>query len=253
MGFLTSFLGGCIGLIAGIFFILMIVYFKVRGVVGPANMKEIIKAAKNAKDIEKQEYTRRKDISGITKLIEPVIIRDFGDFNKDLLFNKVEKNLMKIFNALEEKSVDDIRRDSDLIYMYSAIRDKVQDLKNSKINVKYDDVVFHSHAIKDYSKSPGKATLVISSTLEYYYSNDNDKKSKKFEELKKQTRYTTEFVYVYDETRFKYNQMAHTISCPNCGAPLGKLGAGNCQYCGTYIKPINLKNWSMVSYSEDYK
>ena len=59
--------------------------------------------------------------------------------------------------------------------------------------------------------------------------------------------------FIYDETKFKYNQMAHTISCPNCGAPLGKLGEGNCQYCGTYIKPINLKGWYMVSYSEDYK
>ena len=101
-------------------------------------------------------------------------------------------------------------------------------------------------------KSAGKATVTISSTLEYYYSDDS-KKSKKFADLKRQTRYTTQFVYVYDETKFKYNQMAHTISCPNCGAPLGKLGEGNCQYCGTYIKPINLKGWYMVSYSEDYK
>lgn len=254
MGFVLGFLGACLGIIAGIGVIVFIIYVKVRGMVGPANMKEIMKAAKNARDFERQEYSREKNVSGMTKVLEPAILRDFEDFNKDFLFSKVEKNLLKIFNAIEEKTDEEIRKDNDLIYMYSTVRDKIQDLKNNNVNVKYDDVVFHRHAIKDYLKSAGKATVTLSSTLEYYYSDDSNKNmNKKFSDLKRQTRYTTQFVYVYDETKFKYNQMAHTISCPNCGAPLGKLGAGNCQYCGTYIKPINLKGWYMVSYSEDYK
>lgn len=254
MGFLLGFLGACLGIIVGIFIIVMIVYFKVKGVVGADNMKEIVKAAKNAGDVEKQEYTREKNISGITKLIEPVIVRDFGDFNKDLLFKKVESNLSKIFTAIEEKSISDIKDDRDLIYIYPAVRDKIIDLKNNNVNIKYDDVRFHAHAIKDYSKTIGKATITLSTTLEYYYSDDSNKKiTKHFSNLKKQTRYTTKFVYVYDETHFKYNQKSYSISCPNCGAPLKKLGAGNCEYCGNYIEPINLKNWYMVSYSEDYK
>ena len=254
MGFLLSLLGACLGLVLGVFVIIMIIYWKVRGIVGPIHMKEIASAAKNIKNIEQQEYTREKNVGGITKLIEPVILRDFNDFNKDFLFSKVEKNLNKIFTALEDKSINDIKNDNDLIYMYSTIRDKIQDLKNDNINVKYDDVKFHAHAIKDYNKTVGKATITISSTLEYYYSNDSDKKvQKQFSNLKKQTRYTTQFVYVYDESKFKYNQKAYAISCPNCGAPLMKFGAGNCQYCGTYIEPINLKAWYMVSYKEDYK
>ncbi|MBR3673007.1 MAG: zinc ribbon domain-containing protein [Clostridia bacterium] len=254
MGFVLGFLGACLGIVAGVGIIVAVIYIKVRSVVGPANMKELAEVAKNAKNIEQQEYMREKNVGGITKLIEPVIIRDFGDFNKDFLFSKVEKNLIKIFTAIECKSIDEIKNDDDLIYMYSTIRDKIKDIKDNNVNIKYDDVQFHAHAIKDYSKSDGKATITLSSTLEYYYSNDSDKHAeKKFAGLKKQTRYTTQFVYVYDETKFKYNQKAITISCPNCGAPLNKLGAGNCQYCGTYIKPINLKGWYMVSYKEDYK
>lgn len=254
MSFLLGFLGACIGIIAAIVIVVLAIYIKVRNMVGPANMSELMQAARNAKDVEQAEYSREKSICGMTKVFEPAILRDFKDFNKDFLFNKVEKNLTKIFNAIEEKNDQEIRKDNDLIYMYSTVRDKIQDLKNNNINVKYDDVVFHRHAIKDYLKSDGKATINISTTLEYYYSDDSNRKKKnKFEGLKRQTRYTTQFVYVYDETKFKYNQMAHTISCPNCGAPLGKFGEGNCQYCGTYIKPINLKGWYMVSYSEDYK
>lgn len=254
MGFLLGFLGACLGIVAGVFIIVLIIYHKVRGVVGAEGMKELVTAAKNARNIELQEYSRKKDINGITKLIEPVILKDFPDFNKEMLYRKVETNLSKIFTAIEEKSVDEIRNDNDLIYMYSTIRDKVIDLKNRNVNIKYDDVRFHEHAIKDYSKTAGKATLTIGTTLEYYYSDDSDKKrEKRFENLKKQTRYTTKFVYVYDETQFKYNQKAFSISCPNCGAPLKKLGAGNCEYCGNYIEPINLKHWYMVSYDEDYK
>lgn len=254
MGFIIGFLGACLGIVAGLAIIIGLIYVKVRKTVGPQNMKTLVQAAKQAKDIEQQEYQRKKNVSGITKLIEPTIIKDFNDFNKEFLYSKVEQNLTKIWNALENKSLNSIQNDDELIYMYHSIREKIVDLRNSNINVKYDDVKFHSHAIKNYLKSKGKATLTISSTVEYYYSNDSDKyKKKEYNNLKKQTRYTTEFVYVYDETKFKYNQKALTISCPNCGAPLGKLGEGNCLYCGTYIKPINLKNWYMVSYKEDYE
>lgn len=254
MGFLLGFLGACLGIVVGIGIIVGAIYLKVRSVVGPVGMKELAEVAKSAKSIEQQEYSRVKDVSGITKLLEPVIIRDFHDFNKEYLFSKVEKNLRKIFTAIEEKSLDDIKNDDDLIYMYSGIRDKIKDIKDNNVNIKYDDVQFHSHSIKEYSKRDGKATLTLSTTLGYYYSNDGDKMIKKhLQGLRKETRYTTQFVYVYDETKFKYNQKAITISCPNCGAPLNKLGEGNCQYCGTYIKPINLKGWYMVSYKEDYK
>ena len=254
MSFLLGFLGACLGIVAGIFIILFIIYSKVRHTVGAENMGEIMDGVKRFSDIEKQEYIRPKDIGGITKLLEPVILRDFKDFNKDLLFKKVESNLSKIFTAIEEKSVNDIKDDRDMIYLYPAIRDKITDLKNNNVNIKYDDVSFNGHAIKDYSKTDGKATLTVSTTLGYYYSDDSNSRSiKKFNGLKKQTRYTTKFVYVYDETKFKYNQKSFSISCPNCGAPLRKLGAGNCEYCGNYIQPINLKNWYMVSYSEDYK
>lgn len=254
MGFLIGFLGACLGIIAGVAILIGIIYFKVKGYVGATNMKTLINTAKNAKDYEAQEYTRQKDVGGLTKLLEPVIIKDFGDFNKEFLYTKVENNLVKIFNCIENKSIESIKNNNELIYIYPLLNEKIIDLKNSNINIKYDEVKFHSHAIKNYLKADGKATITISTTLEYYYSDDSKTNKKKdFSNLKKQTRYTTEFVYVYDETKFKYNENVLTINCPNCGAPLGKTGAGNCSYCGTYIEPINLKSWYMISYKEDYK
>lgn len=88
--------------------------------------------------------------------------------------------------------------------------------------------------------------------MEYYYKS-NVKKDTNYEDVKKQTRYTCEFVYVYDEQKVGYDKEAFGVHCPNCGAPLRRLGAGNCDYCGVHVEPINLKAWKMASYKEDFK
>ncbi len=245
-----GFLGTSLGLIIGVAIIVLIIYFKVRSIVGKTNLEVILKRAKNS---GQQEYTREKYVGGMTKIIEPNILRDFSDFNKELLYSKVEQNLVKIFNCIEEKSIKNIQNDNDLIYIIPALKEKIVDMKGNNINIRYDNVEFHAHAIKSYLKTEGKATIVISSTLGYYYSDDSSSNNEKFKSLKRQTRYTTEFVYVYDETKFKPNENVFSISCPNCGAPLTNLGAENCSYCGIHIEHINLKSWYMISYNEDYK
>lgn len=221
MGFLKGILGACIGIIAGFVIIVGYIYIKVRKAVGIQDMKTLVQAAKQAKDVEQQEYSRPKTVGGITKLIEPVIIKDFGEFNKDLLFSKVEKNLISIFTAIEEKSDSIIANDDDLIYIYPYIRDKIQDIKNQNINIRYDNIKFHDHAIKNYNNSRGRATITISSSIGYIYSNDSDDyKKKKYNNIQKETRYTTQFVYVYDELQFERHEKNFSVSCPNCGAPL---------------------------------
>ena len=111
-------------------------------------------------------------------------------------------------------------------------------------------IVFHNHAIKKYEKSNGMATITTSSSVEYFYSS-NVKDELAYSDVKKQTRYTCEFVYVYDEAKIGYEKQAFGVHCPNCGAPLKKLGAGNCYYCGTHVEPINLKVWKIASYKEE--
>lgn len=46
----------------------------------------------NTKQLQVEEYSRPKDIQGMKKLIEPQILQDMTDFNKELLYSKVEKN-----------------------------------------------------------------------------------------------------------------------------------------------------------------
>ena len=251
MSFILGVVGALLGVLAAIFIFIGIILLKVRMSMGKDAFKEIAQAMKDAKNMEKQEYARKKDIGGMTKLLEEPILRDFPDFNKTVLFSLIEKNLRKIFNAIETKSINEIKTDSDLDLMYSKIEEEIEDMRNNHIDKKYDNIVFHNHSIKKYEKKRGMATVTTATSLEYmFYS--SIKKDKQYNDVKKQTRYICEFVYVYDEEKVGYDKEAYGLHCPNCGAPLRKLGAGNCDYCGMHVEPINLKVWKMISYKEDF-
>lgn len=253
MEFLLGFIGAIFGIIVVITVIGICILKGVGKMVGVNELKTIIGAAKNAKQVAKEDAYRTKSVSGITKLLEPEILRDFPDFNKGLLYSVAESNLRKIFSAIENKSLSNIENDNDLILLLPKLREEINDLKERKVEIKYDDIIFHEYAIKNYIKSRGMATIEISTTLEYYYKN-SDKKDDLWDNIKRQTRYTCQFVYIYDEKKLeKKNKNIIVINCPNCGAPLRNLEIGECEYCTSHFEPINLKLWKMSSYKEDYK
>lgn len=251
MDFFLSMLGGFAGIILAIVIIILIIYIKVKEIVGTRNMKELKNAISNVSNLKKEEYAREKNVKGMTKLLEPEIIRDFPEFNKDLIFSVCESNLRKIFNSIEALDATSINNDGEFIYLREKINQQIEDMKSNNIKEKFDNIEFNRHAIMAYNKNNGKATIKISTTLSYYYkTNRTDKKS--YEDIKKQTRYTSEFVYVYDERKFEKNQVTFSVLCPNCGAPLRGLKPKFCEYCGNHIEKINLKIWKMSSYKEDY-
>ena len=84
MEFILGFLGAFLGVVCVILCIAFIVYKKVTNVIGKHNVKEIAHVVQSVKSIQEQEYTRIKDVSGMTKVLEPRILRDFEDFNKEV-------------------------------------------------------------------------------------------------------------------------------------------------------------------------
>ena len=152
----------------------------------------------------------------------------------------------RILNKLKEVT-------KDLPLLKSQLKEIIADYKSSKINVKYDDIKFNAFAIKKYNKKDGVATITVQTSLEYYYRLEKGNKViENYSDYKKQTRYTVEFIYVYDITQVKEYTRVIGIHCPNCGAPLTKLGNKTCDYCHTGLEDLNLKNWCMSSYREDY-
>ena len=250
MSFIFGLLGGLLGIILAVVILIFIVYISVQRFVGGVNLRDLFRVAKNVKDLQRQEYSREKEVNGMTKIYEPRIIEDFGDFNKELLYNVVEKGLTSIFNSIENKSMKYIKENKDLKLLEPEMEEFINDIKNRGVDISYDAIKFHKHAIKKYERMDGMATVTVSSTVEYYYKNSEAKND--YSDIKKQTRYTTKFVYIYDDQKLDPAKISFAINCPNCGAPLKSVGAGECAYCGTYVEPVNLKSWKMLSYKEDY-
>ena len=251
MSFLLSILGGFIGIILAIVVIIAVIYFKIRASVGPEAASELKHAMTHARELVREEYTRVKNVSGLTSMLEPRILRDFPEFNRDLLFSQNEKNIRKILNGIESKEISEIDSDPDLIYIEPQVRETIEDMRSNKIDEKFDNIEFNRSAISSYTKDNGKATIRLSTSLGYYY-DSNRKDRKAFSDLKKQTRYTTEYVYVYDESKLNDKQLTISVHCKNCGAPITNLGDSHCEYCMAPVERINLRAWKMSSIKEDY-
>lgn len=248
MSFLFGFFGAIIGIIVLVLAILFIVLKKAQKSLGLKGINPI-SSLKNFSDEcnIKNSYTP-KSVSGMTNLIEPQILNDFSDFNKEIIFSMIESNLKTIFSEIENLKIDKI---PELELLNNILEKEIEDLKVQGVVIKYDNVVFHRHALKRYEKADGVATVTTSSTLEYNY---YDSRRKNNPTYKTQTRYTCKFIYIYDVSKLQINT-SHPVfifNCPNCGAPLINLEKAECVYCGSHIKEMNLKTWKMSSYKDDY-
>ena len=164
----------------------------------------------------------------------------------------MEGPITRIFSVKDKNSTKIAWIHNDISKVFGkGPKSRIKRVLDRNIYEKFDDLKFNRHAIMAYTKKQGKATIKISTTLSYYYKT-NRKDIKSYENIRKQTRYTSEFVYVYDERKFSQKQVTFSVLCPNCGAPLRGIDSTFCEYCGNHVEKINLKIWKMSSYKEDY-
>lgn len=249
-------IGGILGIVIGFLIIVLLIYLFIRSMMNKFGFgdKTITSLYNETKEAAALEKTRHKQVSGMTKMLLPEIQRDFKDFNEKEIYLLVEKSLRAIFNALEHKDLSYLEED-DFNLIKDKIKEQIIDLQDNNITYKFDDVVFHKHAIKSYKKQKDVATLEISTSLEYYYSKRKDNKDISQDNVKRQTRYTTQLVYIIDNTKTGFDINILGLHCPNCGSPVTSLQQTHCSYCQgvTNIQIASLiKCWKIINYKEDY-
>lgn len=253
---IKAILGGFLGIAIGFVVIVVIIYIAIRNIMtkygfGDKSLSTLYKETKEAAALEKE---RHKQVSGMTKMLLPEIQRDFKDFDENEIYLLVEKSLRAIFNALETEDILHLK-DDEFNLIRQKISDQIIDLQTNNITYKYDDVVFHKHAIKSYKKEKDVATLEISTSLEYYYIKRKDNKDISHDNVKKQTRYTTKLVYIIDNTKTGFDINILGLHCPNCGSPVQSLQQKHCSYCKGALNiqiASLLKCWKVINYEEDY-
>lgn len=245
-----------LGILSAFLIIVLLIYLLIRFALNKFGLKGkgLLDLYKKSKQINEADKQRVKNISGMTKVILPVILEDFPEFNENQFYLLVEKSLRNIFLALENKT-DKYLREEEFNIIRQKILLQIDDLKDNNISYKFDDIIFHKHAIKSYKKEKGMVILTISSSLEYYYVEKRGSKIVSDDQFKKQTRYTTKFVYIVDNQLAGFDLNVLSLNCPNCGSPVTKLTDYNCTYCNAVlnIQVANLlKCWKIIDYKEDY-
>jgi len=247
MTFVAIFLGVVVGIIIVFYIGYRVIDSKLKRAIGSDGIKIIKDYIKDNKDSDKINYSEVKNVSGLTNIYEPKIREDFNDFNVEQLYTMTETSIRDILKVLETKDIELLDYDK-YVLLYDNLKKKIENMLENDIQVKYKDVIFHKHAIKSYDKKNKTATITVSTSLGYYYSS-SDKKELQYKDSRKESRFICKFIYVYDESKIDGKYIS--INCKNCGAPINFLDGGNCSYCNTYIKPINLKAWKIISWNEE--
>ena len=243
MGILGFILIVVLSIFSALLLIALFVYFKIKIMLRKAGIKNIFKEIKDSSD---EINGSPKSVGGMTKLLEPIILRDFKSFNKEELFNRCEKNLRTIFGALENFQMSDFK---DMPLLYDIVKKQIEDMQSEDIKVSYDDIVFNNFSIRDYKKEASEAIVDIGVSVRYDYKKYKKNKLVKHKE-DYQTRYLVKFIYIINEELFTKSKKVYGITCPNCGAAVKALGDKTCAYCGAIVHDINLKAWYMSSYKE---
>ena len=172
-----------------------------------------------------------KSVSGMTRIFEPQIQRDFPDFNLVQFKNKAENMLVSALQAIDSGNVSLIRDASE--ELKAQVENRIEMNRSEGIREVYEKIRIHRTEISNYEKKQGKVVSGDENRLE-------------------QTKYNVEVMYIQDEKIAKIDNAVGT-TCPHCGAPVTNLGAMYCEYCGLAITPINLKVWTLHRFYEvDY-
>ena len=248
MTFLLAFLG----VVFGFLFIALLIFLYVKHLLNKTGLNNV-DLLKMHKDLKEEQSHIPRQISGMTNVFLPMILKDFKEFNLDEIYLLTEKSLRTIFKAIETKDMALING-KDFNMISKKIKLQLEDLIDSDIIYKYDDINFHKHAIRSYENKGGVAKLEIVSSLEYYFTKTKSGKELYKNEYKDQVSYITTYVYIADETAYKKDIDVYGLNCPNCGAVVRALDKKECSYChtGLNIKVIELlKCWKLIDYKED--
>lgn len=195
---------------------------------------------------EEQMESTPKSVAGMTNLYLPKIEKDFPEFSYGELKRKSENLLTECLHAVESRSVElmpDASED-----LKDQIRLWIEKNRAQGIREQFHGISIHQTDITGYRKKAGYCMVVLQTSLEYRYScraEGEMSETGAAEAERVQTRYNQEWMYVQDVSKLPEGLRQLSCNCPNCGAPVGRLGDKFCEYCGSALILINLRAWSL--------
>lgn len=206
---------------------------------GTENLSEGIKKT------ELEYANTPKTVSGATKLYMPQIMRDFPEFHLEEMRERAENVLRSYLHSIHEESSRHLTEGTDELRM--ELDTKIAMLQSENCREHFESVKIHRTEIMRYNKEKGRVSIVFQSSVgSINYVERDGKVIRGKKDRYTQSRYNVEVSYIQDREYMESTGMdGHSLSCPNCGAPISELGSDRtCRYCGTVVTEVfNIKVW----------
>lgn len=201
--------------------------------------------------IEKESEITPKSVSAATSLYLPQIMRDFPEFHYDEMKNRAENVLTGYLQGIDTKSMAKLTEGT-TSELREKLRMRIEALKSENAAEHFRNIAIHRTEIKTYRKTKGRCSIIFQSAVQYnHYKERDGKVVQGSADRLEQTRYHVEMIYIQDRDVVENQPDAGlAMNCPNCGAPLPKLGAKKCLYCDTPVVEFSIKIWNFSDVEE---
>ena len=206
------------------------------------------------KEVEAAQYeeqTRPKSLAATTSLTIPLIKKDFPEFNVDEMRQRAANCITQYLRAIDQMDASLLKACTP--ELRDALKLKISMLRDEHLSEQYDQIKVHRTEISRYEKRNGRCIVTFQCSLQskHVVYDANGTVLKGSADKWEQTRWQADLLYVQDASMVQEVGEAQLgLSCPNCGAPVQRLGQKTCDYCGTGIVEINLHAWNFAAVEE---
>lgn len=200
--------------------------------------------------MELTEMTTPKSIAAATGLYLPSIMRDFPEFHYEEMRTRAENVLKSYLRSVDQSDSSILTEGTNELREELGLR--IQALRNEGKSEHFEQITIHRTEINRYRKEKGRCSIVFQSAVGHvHYIEAQGKVTAQEQRRLSQTRYNTELVYIQDQNVIENtSDEGLAMNCPNCGAPLTKLGAKICPYCDSPVAEFNIRVWNFSRVTE---
>lgn len=205
-----------LGIVGGIAVLVMIIVYKIKRSSWHQALSDIKREIDNGNiQTAEEAASTPRSVGGMDSIYLPKILRDFPEF------------------------------------LWNEWRNRIRDAVKVKVDELGSDGKVYKTVINGYKKKAG--TIFIDTKTSASYIPDRepvfDKKGDIVEQLRRQSVFKTELLYVQDALKAEGDSFA--MECPRCGAPVTILGQKKCSYCNGDLEPVNIRVWNIGPIIED--
>lgn len=200
--------------------------------------------------VERESEITPKSVSAATSLYLPSIMKEFPDFHYDEMKRRAENVLTSFLRSVAE--MDDSRLTEGTSELKSKLRLRIDMLRDAGKREHFQNIKIHRTEISAYRKAKGRCSIVFQTAVQYnYWAEQNGQVIEGARDKLRQSKYNVELIYIQDRDVVENSaDSGMAMNCPNCGAPLPKLGAKKCAYCDSPVVEFNIRTWNFSDVQE---